>query len=195
MSAGLLHAEGRNADAVRLGEEAFDGVGHLGPGEAVGEGHIAAVDAALSLGDLATAERLVARGLALRDIDRTHYHSAHLSRFQARIAASRGHAEDAESDFRRAIAAFREMAVPFGLAAVLLEYAEWLTEEHRADEVPALLREARAIFEELEAAPWLRRLARAELAAGTAPVRARADDDAAAAPADAPALRVQGIAD
>jgi class 3 adenylate cyclase/tetratricopeptide (TPR) repeat protein len=194
ISAGVLRAEGHNAEAVRLGEAAFDSVAHLGPGETVQEGHIEAVDAALSLGDFAAAERLVARATGLREIDRTRYHSAHLSRFQARLAAHASRGEEAESSFRRAAGAFRELGVPFGLAVSLLEYAEWLTEERRADEVPALLREARAIFEELEAAPWVRRLGHAELAAGISPPP-RPDEPPAPTPNDPPALRVQGIAD
>jgi class 3 adenylate cyclase/tetratricopeptide (TPR) repeat protein len=194
ISAVVLRAEGRNAEAVQLGEAAFESIAQLGPGESVQEGHITAVDAALALGDLATAERLVERATALRDIDRTRYHSAHLARFSARLAAQRGRADDAEPQFRRAVAVFRELSVPYGLAVTLLEYAEWLTEERRAEEVAALLREARGIFEYLEAPPMLRRLGHAELAAGIAPPPSR-PDDAVPAAGDPPALRVQGIAD
>jgi tetratricopeptide (TPR) repeat protein len=191
VTAAVLRSEGRHAEALAAGEQAFDSVAQLGPGESVQEGHVEAVDAALALGDLASAERLIARALDLRPIDRTRYHSTHLARFQARIAAQRHLPDDAEAGFRRAVAGFRELGAPFGAAVSLLEYAEWLTEERRADEVAALLRDARGIFEELEAAPWLRRLGHAELAAGITAARPHA----AAVEPDPAALRVQALAD
>ena len=54
--------------------------------------------------------------------------------------------------------------MPFYLAATELEYAEWLTTESREDAEP-LLDEARTIFSELQAAPWLERAER--IGAGT----------------------------
>ena len=47
----------------------------------------------------------------------------------------------------------------FHLAVTELEHAEWLVSEGRTDEAEPLLAEARATFEQLEAAPWLERTA------------------------------------
>ena len=50
------------------------------------------------------------------------------------------------------------IVMPFYLGATQLEHAEWLSEQGRDAEAEPLLEEARAIFEELEAAPWLERV-------------------------------------
>jgi hypothetical protein len=60
--------------------------------------------------------------------------------------------------FKQAAGRFRELLVPFYLAVVRLEHAEWLTAQGGADEADQLLAEAREIFERLEATPWLERL-------------------------------------
>jgi hypothetical protein len=44
------------------------------------------------------------------------------------------------------------------MAATQLEHGEWLTGQGRAEEAEPLLVEAREIFEQLEATPWLERL-------------------------------------
>ena len=66
--------------------------------------------------------------------------------------------EDAERLFKRACAVFQELAVPFQLGRMQLEYAEWLAAQGRAEEAQPVLVEARAIFERLGAKPWLERL-------------------------------------
>jgi hypothetical protein len=48
--------------------------------------------------------------------------------------------------------------MPFELAVVLLEHAEWLAGEGRLEEAEPLAAEARAIFERLRARPYLERL-------------------------------------
>ena len=55
--------------------------------------------------------------------------------------------------FKAAAAGFREYGIPFWLAVTLLEHGE-LTGDR------ALLDEARGIFEELQATPWLERVDR-----------------------------------
>ena len=50
--------------------------------------------------------------------------------------------------------------MPFYLATSELERAEWLATQGRVEEAEPLLAEARAIFEQLEAAPWLERTER-----------------------------------
>jgi tetratricopeptide (TPR) repeat protein len=143
-TAALRHAEGRlhealdsGAAALRFGEAtAFD---H----QAVKQGLVEAVEAALALGEVGRAEELlslvdgVPRGL------RSPYVDAQVRRFRARIS------ED-EGGLRGAASSFRELGVPFWLAVTLLELAELTGDSAQRDE-------ARGIFEQLGATPWLAR--------------------------------------
>lgn len=81
-----------------------------------------------------------------------------LARFEAHLAARAADEDTAERQFRRSAASVREIGTLFWLAVVLLEHGEWLAASERGDDAEPLLAEARAIFERLEAAPWLERL-------------------------------------
>ena len=81
---------------------------------------------------------------------RSPYLGAQALRFRARLAAE----DDAPTLFEAAAKRFRELKIPFWLAVTLLEHSE-LTGD------TALLDEAREIFEQLQASPWLARLERA----------------------------------
>jgi hypothetical protein len=59
----------------------------------------------------------------------------------------------------------------FHCAVTQLEHAEWLVGQDRGDEADPLLAEARQTFEQLQATPWLERVA-ASTAAGRAEVPA-----------------------
>ncbi len=48
--------------------------------------------------------------------------------------------------------------MPFWLAVVQLEHAEWLATRGRPREAEAMLGEARPVFDRLGAQPWLERL-------------------------------------
>lgn len=48
--------------------------------------------------------------------------------------------------------------MPYWLGGTLTQHGEWLGQQGRADEGRVLLDEARAIFERLQAKPWLERL-------------------------------------
>jgi hypothetical protein len=74
----------------------------------------------------------------------------------------RGDVVGAELHFKAAIGLLRELAMPFHLALVQLEFGEWLTSQGRAKEARPLLDEARATFDQLQAAPYLERVAAAE---------------------------------
>ena len=76
---------------------------------------------------------------------------AHAHRFRAKLSG-----DDAE--FRAATARFRELGLTFWLAVTLLEHGELLAGQGRGADAEPLLAEAREIFEELRAAPWLERL-------------------------------------
>jgi hypothetical protein len=74
---------------------------------------------------------------------RSPYVDAQVRRFRARIS------ED-EGGLRGAASSFRELGVPFWLAVTLLELAELTGDSAQRDE-------ARGIFEQLGATPWLAR--------------------------------------
>ena len=86
---------------------------------------------------------------------------AQLDRYAAAVAAMRGDDVNIEPHFKAAIGLFRELAMPFHLAMVQLEFGEWLTSQGHADEARPMLDEARGTFEELKAVPYLDRVAAA----------------------------------
>ena len=86
---------------------------------------------------------------------RSLYLQAHASRIEAQSTATSD--ETAERDFKSSIGSFREIGFPFWMAVTLLEYSEWLDGRERGVDVAPLITEARAIFEGLQAKPWLDR--------------------------------------
>jgi tetratricopeptide (TPR) repeat protein len=155
----LLLIRGSPAEALRAAEEGFAVREVLGIStEPVKEAFVTAVEAALELGDTDKAEELLAIVEELPRGRLPQFLSAHAARFRAQLAGRRGdQPEEAERRFKGAAGLFREIATPFYLAITLLEHAEWLTSEGRADEADPFLGEARQIFERLEATPWVER--------------------------------------
>jgi tetratricopeptide (TPR) repeat protein len=80
---------------------------------------------------------------------------AGIARFRAKVETLRG--ED-EPGFERAVALLRESDRRVALAMTLVEQAEWLAGRERDGDAELLLDEAREIFEQLQATPWLERL-------------------------------------
>jgi hypothetical protein len=158
--AALARAGGDQAEALERGEAAFEEFIALGDTLHAVDGLAEATGAALALGDLGRVDALLARCAALRPVDRTLYLQAQEARLRARLAAARAETGSVEAGFRRASAAFRELGMRFWLGVALLEHGEWLTGDGRAAEAGPLLDEAREVFEELEAKPWLERLDR-----------------------------------
>ena len=157
----LDFADGRFGDALQNALTALDtketnGIAY----EAVKEAFVVAVEAAFALDDVGQVEVLLGVVEELPPGHRPQFLQAHSLRFRGRLAARRDDAEQAEHDFASAVAMFRQLGLPFYLAVALLEQGEWLSTQDRADEVAALSREASEIFERLQAAPWLERLAR-----------------------------------
>ena len=107
---------------------------------------VAALEAAFDLGETEKVHELLAEIEALRPGERPRLLEAHRRRFRAKLS---GDAAGLEA----AAALFRELSVRFWLAVTLLEHGE-LTSD------PVSLAEAREIFEELKATPWLERLDR-----------------------------------
>ena len=154
----LLLQQGKAREALASAQLAFDARQALGiTQEAAREGFVAAVEAALALDDVDQAERLLAvvESLPAGRVPRAL--EAQAARLRARLDARAGEAEAAELDFARATDLFRDLALVFYLGVTLLEHAEWLRDQGRAEEGEPLLSEARAIFEQLEATPWIER--------------------------------------
>src|SRR5204863_3350280 len=122
--------------------------------EMVKEGFVTACEAALALDERDKLTELVSSVDALPPGRATHFLRANALRFHAHLA------DDNEADrlFRGSLGLFQELAMPFPLAVVQLEYAEWLGDAGRADDAAPLLADARAVFERLEATPWIDRV-------------------------------------
>ena len=103
------------------------------------------VEAALELGDLDRADRLVAEVEQAAPVKRSQYVEAHVARSRARILDARGDAA-ADKGYRGAAGRFRELGIPFWLAVTLLEHAELLRDGEAAG---ARRRGAVEIFEAL----------------------------------------------
>jgi hypothetical protein len=69
--------------------------------------------------------------------------------------------ESAEADFAEAARSFAELGVVFWRAVTQVEHAERLADEGRHDAAEPLFAEARAVFERLEATPWIGRASQA----------------------------------
>jgi predicted ATPase/class 3 adenylate cyclase len=164
----LRVAEGAHEDAIRYARLALDARGALSFAHScVKEAVVYGLEAASALAD----EKQVAEILDAIEADplakRTMYFQAHGARFHAR---SPDRPEDeAERLLKSSVGAFREIGFPFWMAVTLLEYGEWLEARGRAPDAAPVLLEARSIFEDLEAAPWLQRAARAAQASPVSP--------------------------
>jgi class 3 adenylate cyclase/tetratricopeptide (TPR) repeat protein len=95
---------------------------------------------------------------------RTALGEAMVSLTAARLGVLRG---DPAPPFADAEVKVRAFGAPFSIGSVLLDRAEWLTEQGRADEAAADATEAREIFERLRATPMLERLDRLDAAMPT----------------------------
>jgi tetratricopeptide (TPR) repeat protein len=166
----LLLAEGDAAGALHLAETVLVTGEEMGfAQEYVKEAFVAALEAALELGDTTKAEDLVGRIDALPPGNLPQFLQAVSMRFRARLADAKGDSETAERLFKRSTGLFRELAMPFYLAVTELEQAEWLIVHERNDDATPLVAEAREIFERLGAEPWLKR---AEMVGGPSQVPA-----------------------
>jgi class 3 adenylate cyclase/tetratricopeptide (TPR) repeat protein len=128
--------------------------------ETIEDAYATCVAAALTLGDEALEEELIAHVDGLPPARATAFLRGQRHRLAARLAAARGRSEQADEEERAALALFREMETPFPLAQVLLDRAGRLP-----GEAAPLLAEARGIFERLGAAPWAERAAAGATAA------------------------------
>ena len=156
--AALHRAEGRYDDALAAGAEAAElARSAFGPSvQAVKQGLVEAVEAALALGRRDRAEELLATIDTVAPGLMSPYLEAQAHRFRGRLAASE---PAAETSYSHAADRFRELDIPFWRAVTLLEHGEWLGARDRAADAEPLLAEAREVFEQLHAAPWVERVA------------------------------------
>ena len=168
-TAWLRLAKGDPGGALQDAEVALEARGELGiTMEYVKESFVVALEASLALDDVRKAEELLDLIDGLPPGHSPQYLQAQSLRFRARIE---GNADrpDAERLFKRATGLFRELAMPFYLAASTLEYAEWLMRHGRTGDATPLASEARQVFDGLGARPWLER---ADNVAGAAQIPA-----------------------
>jgi hypothetical protein len=139
-TAALRRAEGDYAGALEAGEAAVAtaekvGIGH----QIVKQGLVEAIEAALALEREERARELLAKLDAIPPGIRPPYLAAHAHRFRAQL-------DGEPAGFKAAAEAFGELGIRFWRAVALLELGE----------EPGLA-EARQIFEQLDATPWLER--------------------------------------
>ena len=147
-AAALARAEGRLADALRLGSQATEVARSASEtNQSIKLAIVEAIEASIALGDSQRAEELVTSIEAVPPGLRSPYLSAQALRFRARLAASD---EAAIENYDAAAKRFGELGIVFWLAVTRLEHSE-LTGD------ASLLVEAREIFDRLEATPWLER--------------------------------------
>ncbi|HXC79832.1 MAG TPA: hypothetical protein VNU19_22580, partial [Candidatus Acidoferrum sp.] len=118
------------------------------------------LEAALELGDLESADRMLDLIGQARPGVVTPLLRAQAARFGARLSAIRGNHDSVEAGFVAAIEGFRGVGVLFELGVTLVELAEWLAEQGRQEEARGFGLESSSLFEQLGARPWLDRVAR-----------------------------------
>ena len=178
VEAELLRAQGRPDEALQRARMAAESGGQLALArQVVKRGLVLAIEAAMDMRDVRTADELLDVVRKSRPGLVTPYLRGHGARFAARLAASRGEDESVESGFRAAQEVFREIPMPFDLGQSLIEHAEWLSEQGRIEEASSAAGEAAELFGQLRAAPWIERASRlSREPAAMAEVTATADD-------------------
>jgi hypothetical protein len=117
---------------------------------------VEAMDAALRLGDLPTAESMLALVTEMPPGFVPPYLKAESARFGARLAAAIGRDDEAERLFVSAAEQLEALGYRYWLARTRLDHAEWLTVTGRPGGGP-LAAAAAATFDELLARVWAER--------------------------------------
>ena len=164
--AALRFAERDHRAALTAAERAFATRASAGvTTQNVKLGFLHALEAALAVGDESKATEMLEIVEALPPGLSSPFFHATAHRFRARLA---GDDPGADRHFTAAAAQFRALELPFYLAIVQVEHAEWLFARGRPEDAQQLLAEARETFERLQAVPWLERVDAVAPAAGAA---------------------------
>jgi tetratricopeptide (TPR) repeat protein len=159
-AAAVARADGQLEDALDIGTRATELARKSGEtNQSVKLAVVEATEAALALGETQQAEKLVASIEAVPPGLRSPYLGGQALRCRARLAVWE---EDAIESYESAAKRFRELGVVFWLGVTLLEHGELTSDT-------SLLDEAREIFENLRATPWLGRLDVVESARAVVP--------------------------
>jgi hypothetical protein len=161
LEASLLLAEGAPLEALASAEGALAARAELGiTNDAMKQALEVGLEAAFELRDEVKVHELLAIVESVPPGHTSPYLRAIGARFGARRAAGQGDSVTASAGFVAAADLFRDMEMPFQLAVVELEHAEWLVADGRLDEAVQPAADARETFERLRAMPWLKRLDR-----------------------------------
>jgi tetratricopeptide (TPR) repeat protein len=152
--ASLNRAQGRLGDALADADQAIEAASTLGYApQAAKQAVVAALEAAVALGDATKAHELISLLEEAPPGQRAPFLEGQAHRFRARLGGD-------EAGYTMAESIFREHELPFWLAVVQLEHGESLVQGDRPDEAEPVLAEARETFDRLGATPWLERVAR-----------------------------------
>ena len=153
---------GRSAEALAGANKALTYLDETGPAaEQSKEAFVVGLEAALDLGDLGAAEKLLGEIAAIPRGKRPEFLEAQALRFRAHLADASGDRSDIERLFKAAAGLFREIEFPFYMSVTMLEHGEWLRAHGREGDAQQLLGEAGEIFARLKARPWTERLEKA----------------------------------
>ncbi|HXH96165.1 MAG TPA: hypothetical protein VNH40_03050, partial [Gaiellaceae bacterium] len=154
----VLRAEGRLEESLAAAEEALEAARRLSATTWTTKGALLrALEAASAAGDLGAVRRLLTTLDGYRPGELTPFVRALQERFGALFAGS-----EAERHYANAERLLDEMGLVFELAVTKLEHGEWLVAQDRGEEAAEVLRDARALFERMQAIPWLERAAALE---------------------------------
>ena len=164
MTAQVRQGEGLFEKALAAAETALNLRDRLGRLPGVRVAFDLALEASFDLGRLDHVDELLSVAESAPPRDRTPSIRASEARFRGRLAAARGNAAEADHQMSEAIGLLRDVGYRFWMAIVEIEQAEMLLAAGQTEQAEPLLAEARDVFEQLGAKPWLERVARSESA-------------------------------
>ncbi|HJP66639.1 MAG TPA: AAA family ATPase, partial [Actinomycetota bacterium] len=156
--AGVLVAEGKHAEALPVAEEILERGRAVGLISNVKDGTAYALEAAFELGEMDRVRAHISDIEAMARGEVRPYLLAEAARFRAKLAAEEGDQERADREFVQAEGFFHDMGMRFHLAKTQAEHGGCLTSQGQGEAAEPLLADAREIFTELGAKPWLERL-------------------------------------
>jgi len=168
----LSRAEGELHRAVEAAQSAYVLWRRLAQNHYAVLALVEKAEALLALDDLDSLQALMLENELLPPIERRALLDAHLSRLQAKVAARQDDAAAGDA-YDGAASRFRSLELPYWLAVTLLEHSEFVLAADPTADAEPMLSEARMIFEQLEALPWIERTAR--LSDGHATVSTRGE--------------------